>query len=477
MTASLDLPPLAEGETRTVNHAATTSFNHVEVHVDAEGDITERYEGASNFASFDRSHEVGTLTLLDLDGNGLLSSAEAALGGHVLDADGDGLLDADELEPRDITVISSLSQLQAMSDFFESMKKDGGAEEAPPTLTVYSVTSQSNSFDSDGDGLTDYGEFIEGTDPMRADTDGDGLSDLSELLDPEQDPLVVELDPAVVRAQMPNVIGDKWLTTTYELVFWVDEPNMAAVDVAIYNGDDAEPREVLMPERIDAPASLGLSEEEEARVSVFRVEYTLGDLRLWNDLRVVVNVTDAFGSSVNVDVANHSSLRTRVSNTLADYVMSADDFLGADGLLTAGLATVVGFIYGLFTVLKDFAELVVSVGRFIVTMLTEFASTISSILTAVYDFFADFDKDDFVKATKEVLKSVVSMAMSLSPFNDNRSNGTFLALFLVTFIVGSSVLESYTGGAAMAGFRAAAGKIPGGVNQGFLGKFLDTSAR
>ena len=66
------------------------------------------------------------------------------------------------------------------------------------------------------------------------------------------------------------------------------------------------------------------------------------------------------------------------------------------------------------------------------------------------------------------------MAMSLSPFNDNRSNGTFLALFLVTFIVGSSVLESYTGGAAMAGFRAAAGKIPGGVNQGFLGKFLDT---
>ena len=131
------------------------------------------------------------------------------------------------------------------------------------------------------------------------------------------------------------------------------------------------------------------------------MEYTLGDLRLWNDLRVVVNVTDAFGSSVNVDVANHSSLRTRVSNTLADYVMSADDFLGADGLLTAGLATVVGFIYGLFTVLKDFAELVVSVGRFIVTMLTEFASTISSILTAVYDFFADFDKDDFVKATKD----------------------------------------------------------------------------
>ena len=143
-----------------------------------------------------------------------------------------------------------------------------------------------------------------------------------------------------------------------------------------------------------------------------------------------MNVTDAFGSSVNVDVANHSSLRTRVSNTLADYVMSADDFLGADGLLTAGLATVVGFIYGLFTVLKDFAELVVSVGRFIVTMLTEFASTISSILTAVYDFFADFDKDDFVKATKEVLKSVVAMAMSLSPFNDNRSNGTFSRCFL-----------------------------------------------
>ena len=231
-----------------------------------------------------------------------------------------------------------------------------------------------------------------------------------------------------------------------------------------------------MPERIDAPASLGLSEEEEARVSVFRVEYTLGDLRLWNDLRVVVNVTDAFGSSVNVDVANHSSLRTGVSNTLADYVMSADDFLGADGLLTAGLATVVGFIYGLFTVLKDFAELVVSVGRFIVTMLTEFASTFRHP-TAVYDFFADFDKDDFVKATKEVLKSVVSMAMSLSPFNDNRSNGTFLALFLVTFIVGSSVLEGYTGGAAMAGFRALLGKSPAASIKGSSGNSSTPSAR
>ena len=43
-----------------------------------KGDITERYEGASNFASFDRSHEVGTLTLLDLDGNGLLSKRRSS---------------------------------------------------------------------------------------------------------------------------------------------------------------------------------------------------------------------------------------------------------------------------------------------------------------------------------------------------------------------------------------------------------------
>ncbi len=64
------------------------------------------------------------------------------------------------------------------------------------------------------------------------------------VVHPEQDPWWSNLTSAIVRASgAPEVIGDKWLTTTYELVFWVDEPNLAAVDVAIYNGDESEPKE------------------------------------------------------------------------------------------------------------------------------------------------------------------------------------------------------------------------------------------
>lgn len=35
--------------------------------------------------------------------------------------------------------------------------------------------------DSDGDGITDVNEFVNGTDPNKADTDDDGLSDKYEL--------------------------------------------------------------------------------------------------------------------------------------------------------------------------------------------------------------------------------------------------------------------------------------------------------
>ena len=35
----------------------------------------------------------------------------------------------------------------------------------------------SGNYDSDGDGLTNWQEYVYGTDPYNADTDGDGISD------------------------------------------------------------------------------------------------------------------------------------------------------------------------------------------------------------------------------------------------------------------------------------------------------------
>lgn len=45
----------------------------------------------------------------------------------------------------------------------------------------YLVTSNPDSFDTDGDGLPDGNEYFAGTDPRKADTDDDGLSDCQEV--------------------------------------------------------------------------------------------------------------------------------------------------------------------------------------------------------------------------------------------------------------------------------------------------------
>lgn len=77
------------------------------------------------------------------------------------DTDGDGLFDADEMAGWEIVVDEQGFGLAAGADL----------------VTRRKVTSNPQSADSDGDGLTDLEEFTERSDPRRADTDGDGLSD------------------------------------------------------------------------------------------------------------------------------------------------------------------------------------------------------------------------------------------------------------------------------------------------------------
>jgi len=104
------------------------------------------------------------------------------------DSDGDGLLDSWEMEH-----FGNLSQ--GPHDDFDGDGISNWGE--------YLAGTDPTSPDTDGDGLTDYEEiWIYNTDPRIADTDGDGLSDGDEVLLHGTNPLLVDTDG--------DGMNDKW---------------------------------------------------------------------------------------------------------------------------------------------------------------------------------------------------------------------------------------------------------------------------
>lgn len=81
-----------------------------------------------------------------------------------IDADQDGVADQTELDGWDIVV-----------DY------QGYGTGATSLLTTVHVTADPTLVDTDGDGLTDYEEFVAHSDPRTADTDADQLSDFDEV--------------------------------------------------------------------------------------------------------------------------------------------------------------------------------------------------------------------------------------------------------------------------------------------------------
>lgn len=100
--------------------------------------------------------------------------------GCLEDADGDGLL--------------YLEETQGWEVWPDSFGLGLGVDTFGQMDAHYAVTSDIGKADTDGDGLTDYQEFLIKSDPRKIDTDGDGLTDEEEFNRWHTSPLSVDSD-------------------------------------------------------------------------------------------------------------------------------------------------------------------------------------------------------------------------------------------------------------------------------------------
>jgi len=146
---------------------------------------------------------VRLLFLIDSDLDGVYDLSEELFGSDYGsdDSDGDGLSDKEEIV-----------------DGWEvgPVIHDGVAVTEP-----YYVFSDPTSVDADGDGLTDQEELAAGTDPSNFDTDGDGLSDGFEVANDDNVPpenLVLNVAPRLYVNQA-NPTGVSGLGTNWDEAF------------------------------------------------------------------------------------------------------------------------------------------------------------------------------------------------------------------------------------------------------------------
>jgi hypothetical protein len=455
----LAFPSLPAGANASVDFAPISEFSSLTIVVDQSFRVTESQDGSSNMYSFDMNYEFPTFAELDWNHDGELNSEERGFG-YLADSDGDGLTDQIENEGWEVAYISHVDQLSALNEFLQEQNETPD-DTPPPMISTRWVYPSSTSLDSDGDGLTDLGEFIQGTDPHDSDTDGDGLSDLFESEHNGQDPLMVELDAPVIEAIKPTVVGQPFLKTTYELFFTVDEPNLESIEVVIEKGSE---RAIIIP----APVSkLADGELEAATGQTYVVQYTLKDINLFSNVEVFVKTTDAFGMVHETSVANYSSLKSRVTTSLANFAMDLHP-----ALKTAS-ATVVGFIYSIFTVLQEAFDMVISIGKLIITLLFDFIDTVTGVAAAIGSLIDSFSFSAIKETVKKVGKSLWDMAMSLSPFIDDLSNNSFLGAFLIGYIALTLVVETM-GPAAFKTIRALQKGEDGASLKSFFGHMTNS---
>ncbi len=250
------------------NYVITTPGNAAQrLLIQAVEEVDDRTVLLTTLAQRPVTYQLEVGAVRDLHGQ-LLSSGHNSIEftgqqGETTDSDGDGLPDVLEQEGWLVRVI----------------KTDG-------TVTERLVTSDPLNPDTDGDGLSDYEEYLNSLDPRNPDTDADGLSDLQEVLFFGTDPTQADTD------------GDG-LSDGQEVMRYGTSPLLADTD-----GDQLDDRyEILLSSRDPRLADLP------------RLAITVGDMNLTLDQRY--SYTDTNGNTVTENRSTSTTLEQGTDRSLA----------------------------------------------------------------------------------------------------------------------------------------------------------------
>ena len=402
--SDITIPPLKIGETTTLEVGIPTSgFQELRIILDGQ-----------------RRHSE-----LDRSNNGLGWSSTT---GHIEfenDTDFDGLPDLVEEAGYLINILATKIEVASFMEFI-----DDPANHTAPSMTQIMVYPSHNHHDSDDDGLSDYLEWLIGTNATNPDTDGDQYLDEEEYRLASQDPLMIELGLPVIEALEPSQtlqpveseLKSGIFTRQHTREFSVEDRNLEMVYVRVVRPNS--------PERVYVPDLV----RDEGDIRYYVVTYEAPWL---GEFFVNVTATDSFHNGNEFQIASQDSIWERATNKI--------NSMATDTLLGKIASPVLGFMTGLVYGLKDIVDFTTGVVRFIMDAVPILKSLMDVIKNCTPELQRPIQFPSNCPINlKDIIKDMFGSFVDLSPYNhDSPAHAVFLIFAALGYLTVDVIASSW----------------------------------